>query len=134
MRQPAWLGQAVAFIAIGGLAFVLDAGVLLALHDLGMPPLIARAISLSLSIVFTWRLNRRFTFRRTDRPTLREFLNYSAISVASIAINYAVFSGLVLLKTHLLLATAAGTAIAAVFNFVRYRVLLSKTSAADPTP
>lgn len=47
------------------------------------------------------------------------------ISLASIAINYALFTGLVLLHAPII-AAAVGTAIAAIFNFLRYRTLLAK--------
>lgn len=125
-RLPSWLRQAVVFAVIGGLGFLLDAGVLTLLTHFGAPPPLARAVSIALTVVFTWQLNHWITFRRRTPPTFSEFGQYVAISLASIVINYGVFTGLVFLHTPLILAAAIGTVVAAVFNFIRYRALLSK--------
>ncbi len=133
---PAWVEQAVIFAIVGGLGFGLDAGVLTLLTKLGAPPLLARVISIAATVIFTWQLNRRLTFKLQAPPTLLEFQRYVMISLASIAINYAVFTVLVLLEVPIILAAAVGTVIAATFNFIRYRALLAKDrkAADDPLP
>lgn len=123
---PTWTEQAAIFAIVGGLGFGLDAGVLTLATTLGTPPLVARVISIALTVVFTWQLNRRLTFKLRTAPTLEEFGRYVMISLASIAINYALFTGLVLLHAPIIAAAAVGTAIAAIFNFLRYRTLLAK--------
>lgn len=124
-KFPPWFEQAAVFAIVGGLGFAVDAGVLLGATTLGASPLLGRAISLAVTVVFTWQLNRRVTFKQTAPPTFKEFAHYVTISLVSILINYAVYSALVFLHAPLLLAAAIGTIVAAAFNFVRYRALLS---------
>jgi len=87
----------LAFLFSGGLAFLIDAAVLKALTaGVGMHPIAARLIAISLSMVAGWLAHRRFTFRLTTGPSAREFLRYAAVQWTVAAINYGIFVAIVL--------------------------------------
>lgn len=126
-KVPSWFEQAAVFALVGGLGFALDASVLTFATWQGATPLVGRAISIVVTVIFTWQLNRRLTFKLKTAATFHEFGHYVSISLASICINYAVFTALIFLKIPLVLAAGVGTVVAATFNFIRYRALMSKS-------
>lgn len=79
------------FAVAGGIAFLVDAGVLTLAVGLGLRPELARLPSFLAAVVTTWAINRRFTFRTTRPPDLGEFLRYLSAMMLGLAINYAVF-------------------------------------------
>lgn len=112
------------FVFSGLLAFVVDAGLLLVLtHWAGMSPFLARVPSIALSMVAGWSSNRRLTFRVSGPPGLIEFMRYAMASGAGVAVNYAVFSALLLawpgLRPVAALVVASG--VAAGFSYAGYR-------------
>lgn len=85
------------FVFSGLLALAVDAGLLMALtHGAGISPFLARVPSILLSMVAGWLSNRRLTFRVAGPPHLTEFLRYAMASGTGVAVNYAIFSGLLL--------------------------------------
>jgi putative flippase GtrA len=82
------------FSAVGGVGFVVDAGVLLALvHALGMNPIVARMFSFSIAVLVTFELNRTWSFGsiRLHRP-LMAFLTYLGVQGAGFLCNLAVYT------------------------------------------
>lgn len=122
---PDWTWQAARFALVGGLAFVLDAGVLWLGIRAGASPYAARVTSIVVSIIFTWWLNRRLTFRTAAPPSWREFGAYGAQSLAGASVNYAIYSAVLWAGGAVWLGLVIGTGVASVFNFVRYRAVLS---------
>lgn len=125
-------GRLVSFGAIGGVGFVVDAGILQGLYLLGTQPLLARCVSFPAAVTATWLLNRRFTFR--DRPqanTRAQYLLYIGGQIAGALINMAAFVATI----HYWPATAAkplipmvlGSALALVFNYTWANMLVFKT-------
>ncbi len=108
------------FVAVGGLAFVLDAGLVFALVHLGLDVYLSRALSLIVVVLFTFVLNRQATFAATGWPSVQEVAAYVAASLIGLLINYLVFVGAIWVKFPLLLAMAAGTIVASTFNFLAY--------------
>ena len=123
-RPPAWFAEAVRFGVVGGLGFVADAGSLALMMSHGASPYGGRVFSIALAIVVTWWLNRRLTFRTRMPPTWREFRTYAFLALAGAAINYVIYSGVLWAGGGVYPGIVLGTAVAAVFNFVRYRKLL----------
>eukprot|EP01038_Epipyxis_sp_PR26KG_P016588 gene16588-22652_t len=76
------------FVVVGGLAFVLDAGLVLALVHLGLDVYLSRALSLIVVVLFTFVLNRQATFAATGWPSLQEVVAYVAASLIGLLINY----------------------------------------------
>lgn len=113
---------------VGGLAFVLDAGLVFALVHLGLDVYLSRALSLIVVVLFTFFLNRQATFAATGWPSLQEVAAYVAASLIGLVINYLVFVGAIWVKLPLLLAMAAGTIVASTFNFLAYgKIFKAKT-------
>ncbi|MBC7497258.1 MAG: GtrA family protein [Sphingomonadaceae bacterium] len=121
---PAWLGQVARFALVGGLAFILDAGILWLTLRAGASPYAGRVLSIAVSIVFTWWLNRRLTFTTAAGPSWREFGAYALQSLLGAAINYGVYSAAIAAGAPVLAGLVLGTGIAAVVNFFRYRAIL----------
>lgn len=121
---PAWAGQAARFVVVGGLAFVLDAGVLWLTLQAGASPYAGRVLSIAVAIVFTWWLNRRLTFATAAPPSWREFGAYALQSLLGAGINYAVYVAVIAAGAPVIVGLVLGTGVAAVVNFVRYRAIL----------
>lgn len=114
------LSRVFRFVLVGGLAFVLDAGLVVAMVHFGLDKYLSRALSLIVVVLFTFVLNRQATFAATGWPSVKEVLAYVAASLIGLLINYLVFVGATWVKLPLLLAMAAGTIVASTFNFLAY--------------
>lgn len=91
------LRHIAAFAACGLLSLAVDAAVLVVLTRwAGLSPFLARIPSVGLAMVAGWLSNRRFTFGVKGRPRPAEFLRYATASGFGVAVNYAVFSTLLL--------------------------------------
>lgn len=120
MRQFAF------FCVGGGLAFLVDAGVLhLLMAQLGLDPYLARLCSFMSAVTTTWIFNRTFTFTpRQVRGTalLREWVRYVASQLGGFAVNYAVYAvmvwSLVLVRQWPVLGVAAGSVAGLLVNYV----------------
>ncbi|HRD78144.1 MAG TPA: GtrA family protein [Hyphomicrobiaceae bacterium] len=113
------------FLASGGLAFTVDAGVLLLATQIGgLDPFIARALGISAAMIAGWLAHRSWTFAVAARPTFKEFLHYAALQAGSIASNYAIYAAILLLRpaTEPLVALFVSSAVAAVIAYVGMRL------------
>jgi putative flippase GtrA len=118
------MARLLAFGLVGGVGFVVDAGVLqLLFSQWGMSPLGARAISFPLAVTATWILNKHVTFR--DRAPGRSGRGYALYFVGQIMgalVNVAVF--IVALRIwpqfadRPLIPLAFGSAVAMFFNYL----------------
>lgn len=124
-RFPAWVGQAGRFGIVGVLSAGLDFGVLSIIVASGGSPYLGRIVSVALSMVFTWGLNRRLTFATAAPPSWAEFGRYIAVALAGIALNLALYWGALWLGAPIWLAFVIGTGLTAVFSFFRYRAVLA---------
>jgi putative flippase GtrA len=91
----------------------------------GVHPLLARAVSLAVATMVTWRLNRALTFDRSGRHQGEEVLRYAAVTAAAQGTSYAVFTVLVLTVLDWLpqAALLAGSAVAALFSYNGHRLV-----------
>ncbi|MEO1720682.1 MAG: GtrA family protein [Pseudomonadota bacterium] len=78
--------------AAGLIALAVDLAVLWSLMALGVPALIARLASIALAMVVSWLINRTVSFAVETPPTSQEFIRFAAVSWAAQAVNYIVFS------------------------------------------
>ena len=125
LRDPGLAGQILRFTIVGGLGFVLDAGILKTLVHFQLHPAIARVGSLAAAVTFTWWANRTLTFEPGRAASWPEFGAYVLSSLVGMVINYGVYSLALVLGAPLIAAVAIGTVAGSVFNFIRYRVLLT---------
>jgi putative flippase GtrA len=117
-------GQVVRFAGIGLAAAALDYVILSGFIGLGFDAYVARLASIIPVVTATWLANRHLTFRSQSPPSWDEFVRYFGISAAGIAINYVLYWLGLFIGLPVWAAFVVGTATAAVFNFIRYRILL----------
>jgi putative flippase GtrA len=123
---PGTKGQVLRFGVVGVLAAGVDFGLLYLGVYLGASPYLARIVSVGVTVIFTWALNRNLTFAAVAPPSWGEVAQYVGTSLVGMVINYTIFSAAIFLGAPLWFALCAGTGTAMVFNFLRYRVLFTR--------
>ncbi|GEN81642.1 GtrA family protein [Actinotalea fermentans] len=127
------LAELVRFGFVGGLAFVVDAGLFNLLRFgpgevLGHKPLTAKVVSVAVATVVAWLGNRYWTFaaRRTENRT-REFVAYAvanvigmAIAVGCLAVSHYVL-GLTSALADNIAANVVGLGLGTIFRYLAYR-------------
>ncbi|OLP59388.1 hypothetical protein BJF93_11715 [Xaviernesmea oryzae] len=120
------MSRFVRFLAVGAVGFAVDAGVTLALIDIGANAYVARLVAIGLALICTYLINRVVTFEAEGRANAREGARYGSIGLMTSIINYLVYSGLLTGIPRLppLLALAAGSAVATGLSYVGYSRLV----------
>lgn len=114
------------FTLAGAIGFVVDVAVLYLMLQIGLGYYAGRAVSFLCAAFTTWQLNRRFAFSaRAGEALWREWLRYLVAMLGGGAVNYAIYSLLVLAVAHEpwlpLVAVAAGSAGGLLVNFLSAR-------------
>ncbi len=131
LRGPSRLARIARFAFVGGMGFILDAAVLKTMIFVGLGPTLGRVVSIVAAVTFTWFLHRTLTFAVQKRPTWSEYGHFVLSSLLGMMINYAIYWVATYLGVPLLIALAMGTLVAAVFNYLRYRTILSDGETPD---
>ena len=118
------LPRPVRFLTVGALGLITDLGSFTLILHFGVPPLVARLLSLALATLVTWRLNRALTFDRSGRRQHREALRYGIVTAAAQGTSYAVFAMLMLtfLAGQPQAAIIAGAACGALISYNGHRL------------
>jgi len=120
----------IRFLIVGFLAFLLDASILTVLVKIGVAPGLSRLPSVFAAIVFTWAMNRRFTFATKTAPTWAEFGKYVLAMGLGIAVNFGVYWLVLWLSESArampVVAAAIATMTAMTLNFFSARFLLHR--------
>lgn len=114
------------FCVGGGLAFVVDAGVLhLLMAQVGLGPYLARLCSFMSAVTTTWLFNRSFTFAMAQargRAVLHEWGRYVVSQLGGFGVNYTVYAAMVwssaLVRQWPVLGVAAGSVAGLMVNYV----------------
>lgn len=121
------------FCIVGGVGFVVDAGVLqLLVSAFGVGLLIGRVFSYLTAATVTWVLHRKFTFadlvrdaRSRGRPTpssVDEWLRFVVANAIGAAVNYGAYAACIVngevFRAYPVLAVAVGSALGLAFNYV----------------
>lgn len=121
-------GRLARFAAVGGLGFLVDAGLTEALVAAGAGPLPARVLSIAVAISTTYALNRSVTFRSAarGRAAVAEGGRYAAVALAASAVNWLVFAAVMTLApaTRPALAVAAASGVAMGVSYLGYAGLV----------
>ena len=124
MRETRTSRRFAKFIAVGGVGFLVDAGVLtLAVRAFGASIYPARALSFSVAVFATWLLNRTFVFDNAGRgaPIVGEYSRYLVTQVIAAFCNLAVFAALIEVLPRLaatpVVPLAAGAVLGAFVNY-----------------
>lgn len=119
--------QFLRFCAVGGIGFLVDAGLLwLLLQATALGPYGARVLSFLAAATVTWSIHRRFTFPDAPRTRRgRQWLHFVAVNGGGAFVNYGVFAVLVattdVFAQNPVLAVAAGSVVALIVNFLANR-------------
>ncbi len=112
------------FLFSGGSAFLVDAGINLALiHFAGLNPFISRLISIGCAMVWAWQMHRRVTFAVTAPASLGEFARFAVVAGSANALNYAIYAAILLAWPAVppLAAQVVSTAIAMAASYLGFR-------------
>lgn len=115
--------QFLKFGVVGGVAFLIDYGVLMLLNvGFGVDSVIAAAISFCISVVFNYVASMRFVFEhRDDLSRKKEFVIFIILSAIGLGLNeICMGAGKVILGETPFMVTVAkliATAIVSVWNF-----------------
>ncbi len=131
------------FFIVGGIGFLVDAGVLTALtRGAGLDPYSARVVSFVAAASTTWWLNRIFTFTSAARhPIARQWASFVAVSVGGALINYGVYVAALqlwpLARLWPVIGVALGSLAGMGFNFPASKYLVFRrptSSQGSPRP
>jgi putative flippase GtrA len=114
----------IRFLGVGAFGLLTDLCVFSLLLFGGVTPLPARALSLVLATVVTWRLNRIVTFDASGRDQRDEAWRYAVVTATAQGTSYLVFSILVLTVLAWLpqAALVAGAAVGALVSYNGHRL------------
>lgn len=136
-KQRPFIRQLMAFGVVGIVAFGIDYGILMLLTQaLGTDPVVAAALSFSVSVAFNYVASMRFVFAsRHDLSRTREFSTFVVLSLAGLALNeVGMWAGTRALGTDTLALTVtkvATTVVVMVWNFWSKRRWLDASSGHD---
>jgi putative flippase GtrA len=118
------LPRPLRFLLVGGIGLVTDLSIFTLIVLQGFHPLSARALSLAVATLVTWRLNRALTFGRSGRHQSEEALRYAAVTAVAQGTSYTVFAILVLTLLSSLpqAAVLAGAAAGALIAYNGHRL------------
>jgi putative flippase GtrA len=124
------------FGIVGGIGFLVDAGVLRIVLELGLGPYGGRVISFLTAATATWILNRSFTFRRDAAAAghpAGEWLAYLGLMVIGGAVNYATYAAAIqlsaLVRQYPELGVALGSLAGMLVNFWTAKTMIFERKA-----
>jgi putative flippase GtrA len=123
VRLAAEVARFIRFALVGGTGFVIDAGILAALHNgAGLDPFTARLISITASALTTWRLNRSLTFGASPRSQAVEGVRYATVAALTALLNYALYALALIVRPEVqpIIAMIGATVAAMLFSYVGY--------------
>jgi putative flippase GtrA len=123
-------GQIARFGVTGVAAAGVDYGILQLAMTAGLGPQLGRVPAIAGAMLFAWWINRRFTFRTPAPPSWAELIAYCGTAAIGALVSYAIYAALLWLGATLGVAFVLGTLAGAVFNFLRYRILLGRPGSA----
>ena len=122
------IDQILKFGVVGGLAFLIDYGLLYVLTEfVGIHYLISSVISFTVSLIFNYILSIKWVFDVTKKQTAKEITIFVILSVIGLGINQVVmYAGSDLLHIYYMLTKIVATAIVMVWNFVTRKIFIEK--------
>lgn len=121
------INQILKFGVVGGIAFVIDYGILFLLAKvIGLNELISAAISFIISLTFNYFLSTKWVFE-AQKQTPKEVIIFVLLSVVGLGINEVlIYLGTKKLGIDVMIVKLFATAIVMVYNFITRKLILEK--------
>ena len=121
------INQILKFGVVGGIAFVIDYGILFLLAKvIGLNELISAAISFIISLTFNYFLSTKWVFE-AKKQTSKEVIIFVLLSVVGLGINEVlIYLGTKKLGIDVMIVKLFATAIVMVYNFITRKLILEK--------
>lgn len=119
--------QIVKFGLVGGIAFLLDYGVLYVLTEfVGVHYLVSGMISFTVSVIFNYIMSVKWVFDENVKQDKKvQFVVFIVLSAIGLGINQVIMWGLVdYLAIHYMLSKIFATGVVMVYNFVSRKVFI----------
>ena len=121
------INQILKFGVVGGIAFVIDYGILFLLAKvIGLNELISAAISFIISLTFNYFLSTKWVCE-AKKQTPKEVIIFVLLSVVGLGINEVlIYLGTKKLGIDVMIVKLFATAIVMVYNFITRKLILEK--------
>lgn len=121
------INQILKFGVVGGIAFVIDYGILFLLAKvIGLNELISAAISFIISLTFNYFLSTKWVFE-AKKQTPKEVIIFVLLSVVGLGINEVlIYLGTKKLRIDVMIVKLFATAIVMVYNFITRKLIIEK--------
>lgn len=121
------INQILKFGVVGGIAFVIDYGILFLLAKvIRLNELISAAISFIISLTFNYFLSTKWVFE-AKKQTPKEVIIFVLLSVVGLGINeLLIYLGTKKLRIDVMIVKLFATAIVMVYNFITRKLIIEK--------
>jgi putative flippase GtrA len=121
------IAQFAKFGVVGGIAFVIDYGLMVLLTELcGVNYLLSATFSFTVSVIFNYVASMRYVFSHKEGMSKRrEFIIFVVLSVIGLGINdVLMWAGTGLLGVSYLITKLVATVIVSLWNFITRKIFL----------
>ena len=118
--------QILKFTVVGGLAFLIDYGLLYILTEfIGIHYLISSIISFTVSVIFNYILSIKWVFDVNKKQGLKEFILFIILSVIGLIINEIIMYLMVdIMNIHYMISKLFSTGVVMVYNFITRKIFI----------
>ena len=120
--------QILKFTVVGGLAFLIDYGLLYVLTEfIGIHYLISSIISFTVSVIFNYILSIKWVFDVNKKQGLKEFILFIILSVIGLIINEIIMYLMVdIMNIHYMISKLFSTGVVMVYNFITRKIFIER--------
>lgn len=122
--------QIIKFSIVGGLAFIIDYGILFLLSDVfNINYLISSIISFSVSVIFNYILSTQWIFLSSKNASKKtfEFFIFITLSIVGLLVNsFIMWFFVEIINIHYLITKVIATLIVMIYNFISRKIFLEK--------